>query len=367
MLTDLLPQVSSEAPPQQQEGPPPFLFIEEKDKSEEPYHNYYSESYYTSNFAEARVLLKKMEILNQLPEMIVVALPLEEVELEKFRQWMRAELEVFIPLVYCNCFLQPDAAKRIFEGRLVDDVVNLGSHFSSLPEKGRFLKKVAQKAGPRKIFSKKPVLNPSCRFCFLKRSVDIILSLVAIILCLPVLVIVGLLVKLESRGPVIYKSKRAGKGYKVFNFYKFRTMVVDADKKLAQLAAKNQYGAGSGPSFFKIKDDPRITRIGKFLRNTSLDELPQLFNVLKGDMSIVGNRPLPLYEANSLTTNEWAERFMAPAGITGLWQISKRGREEMSSEERISLDISYSRNRSLKGDFKIMLKTPSVLLQKTNV
>ncbi len=364
MLTELLHQASSEAPPQ--DAPPALLFIEEKEKADEPYHSFYSESYYASGFQEARVLLKKMEILNQLPEMIVVALPLEETELGKFKTWIQNELEVFIPLVYCNCFLDKDAAKRVFESRLADDVVNLSLHYTTLPEKGKFLKKVAEKAGGKKTIQK-PVLNPSCKFCFLKRGVDIILSLAAILVCLPLLIIVGLLVKLESKGPMIYKSKRAGKGYRVFDFYKFRTMVVDADKKLAQLAEKNQYGSASGPSFFKIKDDPRITRIGKFLRNTSLDELPQLFNVLKGDMSIVGNRPLPLYEANSLTTNEWAERFMAPAGITGLWQISKRGREEMSSEERISLDISYARNRSLKGDFKIMLKTPSVLLQKTNV
>lgn len=366
MLTELLHQASNEALPQQ-DGPPALLFIEADEKANEPYHNYYSESFYTSTFSAAKILLKKMEILKQLPEMIVVAIPLDAVELEKFRNWIRSELEIFIPLVYCNNLLDSESAKKLFESRLVDDVVNLNSHFVNLPEKSKFLKKVAERVNPVLRIARKPVVNKSCRFCFLKRGVDILLSLTAILICLPLLLIVGLLVKLESRGPVIYKSKRAGKGYKVFDFYKFRTMVVDADKKLAALAEKNQYAGGNGPSFFKIKDDPRITRVGKFLRNTSLDELPQLFNVLKGDMSIVGNRPLPLYEANSLTTNEWAERFMAPAGITGLWQISKRGREEMSSEERISLDISYARNRSLKGDFKIMLKTPSVLLQKTNV
>lgn len=145
-------------------------------------------------------------------------------------------------------------------------------------------------------------------------------------------------------------------------------MVADADKKVAELSAQNQYASEvKGPNFFKVKDDPRITKCGKFLRNSSLDELPQLFNVLLGDMSIVGNRPLPLYEAVSLTTDEWAERFMAPAGITGLWQVSKRGSEEMSTAERVSLDIDYARTRSLGGDFKIMLKTPTALLQKTNV
>ena len=145
-------------------------------------------------------------------------------------------------------------------------------------------------------------------------------------------------------------------------------MVVDADKQVVDLQNLNLYNTGEGgPNFFKIKNDPRITRLGSFLRNTSLDELPQLINVLKGDMSIVGNRPLPLYEAATLTTNEWAERFMAPAGITGLWQVNKRGKPEMSVEERINLDITYARDKSFIKDILIIANTPSALLQKTNV
>ena len=135
-------------------------------------------------------------------------------------------------------------------------------------------------------------------------------------------------------------------------------MILDADKKIQDLKDLNLYSKDEkSPLFFKIQDDPRVTKVGAFLRKTSLDELPQLFNVLKGDMSIVGNRPLPLYEASSLTTDAWAERFMAPAGITGLWQVSKRGKEDMSNEERILLDIEYARTRNLKGDIIIMLKT----------
>jgi lipopolysaccharide/colanic/teichoic acid biosynthesis glycosyltransferase len=115
-----------------------------------------------------------------------------------------------------------------------------------------------------------------------------------------------------------------------------------------------------------MENDPRVTRIGTYLRNSSLDELPQLINVLKGDMSLVGNRPLPLYEASTLTTDEWAERFVAPAGITGLWQIRKRGKDEMSVEERIHLDLAYARNNNLVMDLWIMLQTPRVLLQSQN-
>jgi lipopolysaccharide/colanic/teichoic acid biosynthesis glycosyltransferase len=182
-----------------------------------------------------------------------------------------------------------------------------------------------------------------------------------------VLLLIGLAIKLESRGPVFYISKRAGRGFKVFIFYKFRTMDANADQKIKDVLHLNQYGNGKEAKFLKIQNDPRVTRIGKFLRNTSLDELPQFLNVLKGDMSLVGNRPLPLYEATTLTTNDSVERFMAPAGITGLWQIKKRGKEEMSAEERINLDIAYARNASFTYDLWIMAQTPSVLFQKSDV
>lgn len=146
-------------------------------------------------------------------------------------------------------------------------------------------------------------------------------------------------------------------------------MEVDADKKVEQLSHLNQYNAtdNKGPVFFKVTNDPRITKVGAFLRNTSLDELPQLINVLRGDMSLVGNRPLPLYEAETLTTDEWAKRFMAPAGITGLWQIKKRGQDDMSVEERIALDITYANKNSFAYDLWIMANTPSALIQKSNV
>jgi lipopolysaccharide/colanic/teichoic acid biosynthesis glycosyltransferase len=200
-----------------------------------------------------------------------------------------------------------------------------------------------------------------------KRAFDILVASIALLLLSPLFLLIALAVRLESRGPIFYIAKRAGRGYKIFNFYKFRTMIHGADKKMTDLAHLNQYGAEKGPVFFKINNDPRITKVGSFLRNTSLDELPQLVNVLLGDMSLVGNRPLPLYEAKNLTTDDYAARFMAPAGITGLWQVKKRGTKEMSVEERISLDIDYATKCNFVTDLWIIANTPTALLQKENV
>lgn len=202
-----------------------------------------------------------------------------------------------------------------------------------------------------------------------KRLFDIVVCSIAILCLSPLFLLVALLIRLESKGAIIYKSKRVGTGYKIFDFYKFRSMRTGADAEMATLAALNQYSdTETGKSaFVKIKDDPRITKVGNFIRNTSIDELPQLFNVLKGDMSLVGNRPLPLYEAEMLTSNEWTTRFLGPAGLTGLWQISKRGKEEMSERERKKLDNYYAANYSFWLDLKIIIGTFPALLQKEKV
>ncbi len=213
------------------------------------------------------------------------------------------------------------------------------------------------------------------KISFSKRLFDILVSGLLLVLSSPILLFVALIIKLESKGSVFYVSKRAGMGYKVFNFLKFRSMSSGADKELSKLLHLNQYSGGvevkdkteANPVFFKIKNDPRITRFGKFLRDTSIDELPQLINVLRGDMSIVGNRPLPLYEAQQLTKDQAALRFMAPAGITGLWQVTKRGKAEMSEDERIALDISYAKNNSFRYDIKLLLKTIPALFQEEAV
>ncbi|MEZ4885680.1 MAG: sugar transferase [Chitinophagales bacterium] len=201
-----------------------------------------------------------------------------------------------------------------------------------------------------------------------KRAFDILFAVTALIALSPVLLLIAMLIKLESKGKgkVFYSSKRIGSGYKVFDFYKFRSMREGADKELQKLSHLNQYGESGDANentFVKLKNDPRVTRIGRLIRKTSLDELPQLLNVLFGDMSIVGNRPLPVYEAEQLTKDEWSQRFLAPAGITGLWQVTKRGKDNMSVTERMELDIEYAKRFSLWYDLKIIFKTIPAMFQ----
>lgn len=237
----------------------------------------------------------------------------------------------------------------------------------------------------------------------LKRTFDILAALTALILLSPILIIVALIIKIESKGPIFYKSKRVGQHYKVFDFYKFRSMRTDADKLLAKMQHLNQYEnkesfeekvniqineiegemlfsdegwvnedtwltkQEKAQPFLKITNDPRITRIGKFIRSSSIDELPQLINVLKGDMSLVGNRPLPVYEAEHLTTDEAIYRYAAPAGITGLWQVTERGKSGVSADSRKRLDVEYAQSYSFKLDLWILFKTPVAALQQENV
>ncbi|MDB5019144.1 MAG: glycosyl transferase [Pedobacter sp.] len=202
-----------------------------------------------------------------------------------------------------------------------------------------------------------------------KRVFDVVTSSIAILLISPLLLVVALIIKMDSPGSVIFRSKRVGAGYRIFDFYKFRSMRVGASEELIQLSNLNQYdqSENGASTFLKLKNDPRTTKFGRFIRKFSIDELPQLFNVLKGDMSLVGNRPLPLYEAEMLTSNEWAMRFLGPAGLTGLWQVSRRGKADMSERERKKLDNFYAKNSSFWLDLKILLNTIPAIVQKEKV
>jgi exopolysaccharide biosynthesis polyprenyl glycosylphosphotransferase len=189
-----------------------------------------------------------------------------------------------------------------------------------------------------------------------KRAVDIVFSLGMIILLLPLLVLTAVLIRLTSRGPAVFVQKRLGLNKRHFGIYKFRTMVVDAEKRMKEVEHLNEV---SGP-VFKIKNDPRITPLGRFLRKTSIDELPQLFNVLKGDMSLVGPRPLPIRDYEGFNEDWQRRRFSVRPGITCLWQIG--GRSSISFEKWMELDLQYIDKWSLKLDLEILVKTiPAVL------
>lgn len=244
----------------------------------------------------------------------------------------------------------------------------------------------------------------------MQRAFDILAASIVLLLMSPILVLVVLAIRLESKGPIFYYSYRVGKNYKIFKFYKFRSMRVDAEQMVDKMKHLNQYGIDkrvplkehvldrhaiaykaqeeivikdnaycdllefekfkefeSENSFVKFKNDPRITKVGKFIRNTSIDELPQLFNIIKGDMSVVGNRPLPLYEAEKLTRDDSVGRFLAPAGLTGLWQVTARGKDAMDPEKRVKLDITYAKNHNFWMDLQILAKTPIAAFQHENV
>ena len=257
-----------------------------------------------------------------------------------------------------------------------------------------------------------------------KRVFDVLFAIIVLILTSPIFILTAIAIRLESKGPVIFKSKRVGANYTIFNFLKFRSMYQDAEERLKEVAkeAGNQYAEMNKKAeqpamvsldmsanmmisddtdmmiaddevmlvgddfvisetdyskekkeeienaFVKIENDPRVTKVGKFIRKFSIDELPQLINILKGDMSVVGNRPLPLYEAEKLTIDTSIDRFMAPAGLTGLWQVEERGKGGMmSAEERKQLDIKYGQTYNFWLDMKILFRTFFAFVQKENV
>lgn len=194
---------------------------------------------------------------------------------------------------------------------------------------------------------------------FVKRMLDIIVSLAMIILLIPLFVAVAILIKLESKGGVIYRQIRVGKDGQHFTFYKFRSMFVDAEKRKSQILDQNDSSDGV---IFKMKNDPRITRIGRFIRKYSIDELPQLFNVLEGSMSLVGPRPPLPTEVAQYTLDERKRLHIKP-GITCIWQVS--GRSDIPFKKQVLLDEQYIKNHGLLKDIAILLKTiPAILTGK---
>ncbi len=214
-------------------------------------------------------------------------------------------------------------------------------------------------ASPRPLLTADQLIEiQSRRSRVVKRGGDIVFSLAVLSLGSPVLLLLALLVKFTSRGPIFYVQQRVGRDYRSFGCIKFRTMRRDADRVLGVLLAESPDLAEEFRNDFKLKNDPRITRLGKFLRRSSLDELPQFLNVLRGEMSVVGPRPIVRKEL-SLYGNAMDEVLAVRPGLTGLWQVS--GRNNLSYRQRVQLDVRYARTRSFQGDLAIILRTIRVV------
>ncbi len=194
----------------------------------------------------------------------------------------------------------------------------------------------------------------SLAYKVVKRLLDIFLSIKALVCLSPVLLVTTIAIKLEDGGAVLFTQSRVGKNMKIFKIYKFRSMKIDADKIHEQM--KQKYGCGEVS--FKLKDDPRVTNVGKFIRKFNIDELPQLINILKGDMSIVGPRPLPVYEyeeERETYGTQYVERYGVPQGLTCIWQVSNRA--DISFEKRMQMDVDYAKSCGMKLDFILIIKT----------
>ena len=322
-----------------------------------------------------------------------------------------------------------DEDRKIYQKCGINDTLDAGASVTELNKKLQFICDRENILFDNQV-TKQKILR--FKIPIWKRTFDIVVSLIAIIILSPVLIITAIAIKIEDKnGPVLFKSKRVGTNYTVFDFLKFRSMYNNAEQRLQELSkSNNQYAECENlaeeeerkavitsplgeqaeqemfnmgmesemmisdeevmlvgddfivaesdfnkqkeedisHAFVKIENDPRVTKVGRFIRKYSIDELPQLFNILKGDMSIVGNRPLPVYEAEKLTADTNVDRFMAPAGLTGLWQVERRGQGgAMSAEERKQLDILYGQTYNFWLDMKIIYKTLFAFVQKEDV
>ena len=354
---------------------------------------------------------KAIKAVDKIREKYDIALFFEQVDLSKDIadiRYMRKKYPGLYMVLVMDSLSKEEAAQYLKAG--INNTIKFEMTHEALTDLSTFLKR--RKEQKIKDLQLKAQNIKAFRLPLWKRIFDILFSGMAILCLSPLLIFTALAIRLESKGAVIYKSKRVGSNYQIFDFLKFRSMYTDADKHLKDFNALNQYqqeeeeeediwGEESNVSeeadeeeillisddfviseedyihkkskeksnaFVKLENDPRITKIGRFIRKYSIDELPQLINILKGDMSIVGNRPLPLYEAELLTSDEHIDRFMGPAGLTGLWQVEKRGEAgKLSAEERKQLDIQYAKNFSFGLDIKIILKTVTAFVQKENV
>lgn len=355
---------------------------------------------------------KAIKVLDKIREKYDTALFIEKADLSQNIadiRYLRNKYPGLYMVLVVNSLPKEEAPEYLKAG--INNTIKYGTTQESFKDLSTFLKR--RKEQKFEALQLKTQNINAFHLPLWKRVFDIFFSGMALICLSPLLILTALAIRIESKGPIIYKSKRVGSNYQIFDFLKFRSMYTDADKHLKDFNALNQYqqeeeeqdiwgeevdeadisenteeeillisddfviseedyinkkSKEKSNAFVKLENDPRITKIGRFIRKYSVDELPQLINILKGDMSIVGNRPLPLYEAELLTSDAHIDRFMGPAGLTGLWQVEKRGEAgKLSAEERKQLDIKYARTFSFWLDIKIILKTATAFIQKENV
>lgn len=355
---------------------------------------------------------KAIKVLDKIREKYDTALFIEKADLSQNIadiRYLRNKYPGLYMVLVVNSLPKEEAPEYLKAG--INNTIKYGTTQESFKDLSTFLKR--RKEQKFEALQLKTQNINAFHLPLWKRVFDIFFSGMALICLSPLLILTALAIRVESKGPIIYKSKRVGSNYQIFDFLKFRSMYTDADKHLKDFNALNQYqqeeeeqdiwgeevdetgisenaeeeillisddfviseedyinkkSKEKSNAFVKLENDPRITKIGRFIRKYSIDELPQLINILKGDMSIVGNRPLPLYEAELLTSDAHIDRFMGPAGLTGLWQVEKRGEAgKLSAEERKQLDIKYARTFSFWLDIKIILKTVTAFIQKENV
>lgn len=305
-----------------------------------------AENFSVVNFSQARAYLRQLFEENQQLGAILIDLPVDKEEFRKFSRFILGSDYAAVPLILLSSKITIAERAFLADDMLVDDVIHPVRDMFTIRERVRFVRKVKEEL----ITLRRPRRLRRGYGDVLKRTMDVFLSFILLLLLAPVLLLTALVIRLDSTGPVFYNCYRVGKGYRVFKMFRFRTMKVGADRLVTSLSHINRFGKDGT---FQWKDrDPRVTRVGGFLRATGLDMLPQLYNVLRGDMSIVGNKPLPLYEAASFTTNEHASRFEVPAGMTGLWQTSRAS----ASGPVLSQDLAYARHHGFWIDLRIMLK-----------
>jgi exopolysaccharide biosynthesis polyprenyl glycosylphosphotransferase len=244
---------------------------------------------------------------------------------------------------------------------LIAQLADQDVHVDLVPDWGELVNarlEVRRLAGVPLLSVPSAPIDPAC--LHVKRAFDAVVSVAALAALAPVLAACAIAIKIDTPGPVFFRQRRVGKDERRFDVLKFRSMYVDAERRKAEVAAMNFHGGGNDRGMFKIRRDPRITRVGRFLRRTSLDELPQLVNVLRGEMSLVGPRPL-IESEHAQISGRFRRRSAITPGLTGLWQVN--GRSEVPFEEMISLDLLYAATWSLRRDLKLLARTVSAVLR----